>query len=65
MANVMGKAYGLNKVRVSSQTKSQSFANLGNLQGVGEPSPEEISLTYRKHLGLSLQAPEGGRVDYS
>ena len=41
------------------------LANLGNFNGMGKPGAVVVALVIHENLGLMLQAPEGGGMNYT
>jgi hypothetical protein len=63
MAEVVGQRQGLRQVLVEAERAGDRAGDLGHLEAVGQPRAVVIALMIDEHLGLVLEAAEGGGMD--
>ena len=63
MTKIMRQRQSLGEILVEAERTGECPCDLRDFQGVGEPGSEMIALVRDKHLGLMLEAAEGGGVD--
>ncbi len=63
VAEVVGQGHRLDQVLAEPQASRDGPAQLGHLQRMGQPGPEQVAFMVQEHLCLVDQAPKGGAVD--
>ena len=63
MAEIVRQRQRLGEIFVESKPAGERAGHLRHFEGVGEPRAVMVALVEDEHLGLVLEAAEGGRVD--
>jgi hypothetical protein len=63
VADIVREAERLGEVLVEPERAGERPADLGHLDGVGQPGAVVVALVEHEHLGLVLQPAERGRMD--
>ncbi len=63
MAEIVRQRQRLGEIFVESKPAGERAGHLRHFKGVGEPRAVMVALVEDEHLGLVLEAAEGGRVD--
>ncbi len=63
VAEVVGERHGLREILVEGERARRGAGDLGDLEGVGQAGAEVVAFVVDEHLGLVLEAAEGGAVD--
>ena len=64
VAKVMGQGQGFGEILIEAEYAGNRPCYLGNLDRMGKPGAVVVALVIHENLGLMLQSPEGGRVNY-
>ena len=63
VAEIVRQRHRLGQILVEPQRPGDRAGHLADFERMGQPGAEMLALVMEEHLGLVLQAPEGGRMD--
>ena len=63
MAEIVGQRQRLGEILVQSERAGERARHLRHFERVGEPRAVMVAFVEHEHLGLVLEAAEGGRMD--